>query len=88
MNIAQDSTHAKVTSPSLAFCKNQLEKITKRKEKMPLSKESVRSDYLPKLKLKQGCHNFTVEVQITSPSMDMNLCFNGYSLMRSGGCLP
>jgi hypothetical protein len=37
-NIAQDSTHAKVTSPSLAFCKNKLEKITKRKEKMELSK--------------------------------------------------
>jgi hypothetical protein len=46
---------------------------------MQLSKESVRSGYLPKVKLKQGWHTFTVEVQINSPSMDMNLGFKWYS---------
>ena len=53
-NIAQDSTHAKITSPSLELCKNQTQENYESKEKMQLSKESVRSGYLPKLKLKQG----------------------------------
>jgi hypothetical protein len=49
-NIAQDSINAKVTSPSLELWKTKLEYVTKRKDKMQLLKESVRSRYLPKLK--------------------------------------
>jgi hypothetical protein len=37
-NIAQDSTHAKVTSPSFTFCKDQLEKFMTRKEKNAVMK--------------------------------------------------
>ena len=54
---------------------------------MQFLKESVRSGYLPKLKLKQGLDTFTVEVQITSPSMDMDLASTIF-LLWSGGCPP
>ena len=57
------------------------------KEKMQFLKESARSCYLPKIKLKQGLDTFTVEVQIMSPLMDMNLA-SLISLVWSGGCPP
>jgi hypothetical protein len=54
---------------------------------MQFLKESVRSGYLPKLKLKQGLDTFTVEVQITSPLMDMDLA-STISPLWFGGCPP
>jgi hypothetical protein len=57
------------------------------KEKTQLLKESVISVTSPSL-IKAWVIHFTIEVQITSPSMDMNLCFNKYYLLWSGGLLP
>lgn len=54
---------------------------------MQFFKESARSGYLPKLKLKQGLDTFTFEVQITSPLRDMDLA-STISLLWSGGCHP
>ena len=42
----------------------------------------------PSLNVSKGNKTFTVEVQITSPLMDMNLCFSEYYLLLSGGLLP
>jgi hypothetical protein len=38
--------------------------------------------------LKQGWYTFTIEAHITSPSMDMDLCYSEYYLLWSGGLLP
>ena len=53
-NIAQDYTHAKVISPRLELCKNQTQEDYEKKRENAVIGESVRSGYLPKLKLKQG----------------------------------
>jgi hypothetical protein len=45
---------------------NQPTNIMEGSKKCSLSKESMRSDYVPKLKLARITH-FTVEVKITSP---------------------
>jgi hypothetical protein len=79
--------HAKHNLPKLRTLQYQTRENYERKEKMQFLKESARSGYLPKLKLKQGLDTFTVEVQITSPLMDMDLA-STISLLWSGGCPP
>ena len=48
-NIAQDSTHAKITSPKLRTLEELNQRRLPKEKKLQLSKESVRSGYLPKL---------------------------------------
>ena len=54
-NIKQNTMDGKITSPRLEhFTIQNLSKIMKRKEKMQLLNQSMRSGHLPMLKLRKG----------------------------------